>query len=201
MDPDVTLQATALCKPYDHLAFNYPLDDVKNSECSIECNSNSEYFTDDKMDDISKQISSNDPSLLNVNIRTMNKNFDSLKEFLHGTSVDLNIIDLLESRLKDKPHGYFHLDGYNLECANRQSDKGGGGVVCLFIKEELKYVVRNDLSKIKHPPNTETLFTEIERKNLRNIVIGVIYRSPDQDINEFNRFSDDILSKVTKNEN
>ena len=90
-------------------------------------------------------------------------------EFLHGTSVDFNIIGLVESRLKDKPHGYFHLDGYNLECANRQSDKGGGGggVVCLFIKEELKYVVRNDLSKIKHPPNTETLFTEIERKKLK----------------------------------
>ena len=57
------------------------------------------------------------------------------------------------------------------------------------------------MSKIKHPPNTETLFSEIERKNLRNIVIGVIYRSPDQDINEFNRFSEDILSKVTKDEN
>ena len=82
----------------------------------------------------------------------------------------------------------------------RQSDKSGGGV-CLFIKEELKYFVRNDLVKIKHPPNTETLFIEIERNNLRNIVVGVLYRSPDQDINEFNRFSEDILSKVTKNEN
>ena len=118
------------------------------------------------MDDISKQISSNDLSLLNVKIRSINKNFDSLKEFLHSTSVDFNIISLVESWLKDKPHGYFHLDGYNLECANRQSDKGGGGGgVCLFIKEELKYVVRNDLSKIKHPLNTETLFIEIERKN------------------------------------
>ena len=163
-------------KMYDHLVFN-PLDDIINSECSIECNSNSEYYTDDKMDDISKQISINDLSLLSVNIRSMNKNFDSLKEFLHSTSVDFNIIGLVESWLKDKAHGYFHLDGYNLECANRQSDKGGG--VCLFIKEELKYVVRNDLSKIKHPPNTETLFIQIEQKNLRNIVIGVTYRSPD----------------------
>ena len=74
------------------------------------------------MDDISKQISSNDPSLLNVNIRSMNKNFDSLMEFLHGTSVDFNIIGPVESWLKDKPYGYFHLHGYNLECANRQSD-------------------------------------------------------------------------------
>ena len=65
------------------------------------------------MDDISKQISSNDLSLLNVNIKSMNTNFDSLKEFLHGTSVDFNIIGLVESWLEDKPHGYFHLDGYN----------------------------------------------------------------------------------------
>ena len=28
-----------------------------------------------------------------------------------------------------------------------------------------------------------------------------MYRSPDQDINEFNRFFEEILSKVTKNEN
>ena len=28
-----------------------------------------------------------------------------------------------------------------------------------------------------------------------------MYRSPDQDINEFNRFSEDMLSKVTKNDN
>ena len=82
--------------------------------------SNSEYFTDDKMDDISKQINSNDQSLLNVNIRNMNQNFDSLKEFLHGTSVDFDTIGFVESWLRDKPHGDFHLDGYNLECANRQ---------------------------------------------------------------------------------
>ena len=41
-------------KTYGHLAFN-PSEDVINSECNIEWYSNSEYYTDDKMDDISKQ--------------------------------------------------------------------------------------------------------------------------------------------------
>ena len=81
-------------KTYDYLVFN-PLDDVINSECCFECNNNYEYYTDDKMDDISKQISSNDLSLLNVNIKIMNKNFDSLKEFLHGTIVLILILLVL----------------------------------------------------------------------------------------------------------
>ena len=123
----MTSRATQYClagrmRPVGRRLESPALDDVINSECSIESYSNSEYYTDDKMDDISKQMSSNDLSLLNVNIRSMNKNLDSLMEFLHGTSVDFYIIGPVESWLKDKPHGYFHLDGYNLECANRQSD-------------------------------------------------------------------------------
>ena len=42
-------------KTCDHLASN-PLEDLSNGECNLECNSNSEYYTDDEMYDISKSI-------------------------------------------------------------------------------------------------------------------------------------------------
>ena len=67
--------------------------------------------------------------------------------------------------------------------------KGGGGV-CL-------YIVRNDLHQIKRPEYMESLFIEIER----NKSVGIVYRPLDQDMSEFNKFTDSLLSKITKNEN
>ena len=64
----------------------------------------------------------------------------------------------------------------------------------------MKYHVRNDLAEIDHPENVESLFVEIERKGLKNIIIGVIYRPPSQDIKEFNIFTEALLSKIMHNE-
>ena len=58
--------------------------------------------------------------------------------------------------------------------------------------------MRDDLNKIKHPENTETLFIKVNRPKLKNLVVGIVYRAPDQDIGEFNQFSDTFLSTLTK---
>ena len=188
-------------KNYDHFIFN-PLENknVLGDVYNPECNSNSEYFTDEELDDISKNISSVHLNMLNVNIRSTYKNYDSLKDFLHGSKIDFNIIGLSETWLREKPLEYFHLDGYKLEFINRKQDSRGGGV-CLFVKDEMKYFVRKDLLQIKHPENTETLFIEIEREKSKNIIVGIVYRSPDQDVHEFNQFTENLLSKVSKSEN
>ena len=53
----------------------------------------------------------------------------------------------------------------------------------------------------KHPEYTESLFIEIEINKSNNIAVGIVYRPTDQDMNEFNKFTDSLLSKITKNEN
>ena len=65
---------------------------------------------------------------------------------------------------------------------------------------KIAYSLRNDLHQIKHPEYTENLFIEIERNKSKNIVVGIVNRPPDQDTNEFNKFTDSLLSKITKNE-
>ena len=45
--------------------------------------------------------------------------------------MNFNITWLVETLLKDQPHGYFEMNGYNLELTNGQN-KGSGGV-CLYI--------------------------------------------------------------------
>ena len=112
--------------------------------------------------------------------------------------LQFGIIGLVETWLKDKPLNYFNLSGYNLEFQNRSKKRGGG--VCLYIKDDIKYMSRNDLQQIKHPDNVESIFIEIERPCLKNIVIGNMYRPPDQDMNVFNDFIDYVLRCATKNQ-
>ena len=161
------------------------------------CNSYTEYYSEDQLTSLHEE-SQNNVSMLNANIRSLGKKFDSFKDVLSCSKMQFEIIELVETWLKDKPFDYFHLDGYSLEFNNRKLGKGGG--VCLYIKNDMKYHVRNDLAVINHPENVESLFVEIERTGLNNIIIGVIYRPPGQDIKEFNIFKEVLLSKIMHNE-
>ena len=146
-----------------------------------------------------KILKKNDLSLLNINARSLYKNFESLQDFLGSIDIEFKIIGLVETWLKDQPQEYFHIDEYNLELKNRRDKKGSD--VCLFIDDDIKYTVRKDLEKIKHPDNTETLFIEIDRQAEKNIIVGVLNKPPDQDIKVFNTFAETLLCKIAKNEN
>ena len=97
--------------------------------CSV--NNDTEYYTDDRLNEMSKSISDDNLSMLNVNIRSICKNLDSLKDYLHCCNIRFNVIGIAETRLNDKPHDYFQMNGYNLELHNRDNNRGGG--VCLYM--------------------------------------------------------------------
>ncbi len=164
---------------------------------SNDCNNNTKYYTTNEIKDV-VDSSNNNLTMICSNIRSLNKNFDSFKEFLCESDVDFKVIGLVETWLKDKPHDYYHLKGYNLETCNRNKKKGGG--VCLYVDDHVVYNVRNDLSDINNLLYTESLFIEIENTCTQNTVIGVIYRPPDQNINEFNKYLDNLLSKISVQE-
>ena len=138
-------------------------------------------------------------SILNANIRSLNKNLDSLKDLLHYCSeFNFEIIGLVETWLKDKPQDYFHLNGYGIEFNKRKNGRGGG--VCLYVKNDMKYHIRHDLAQINHPEHVGSFFVEIERTGSKNVIAGVIYRPPGQDVQEFNDFMNSLLSKVMHND-
>ena len=112
-------------------------------------------------------------TVLNVNIRSLSGNFEKLKECIKTVNHDFSIIGLSETHLKDKPHDYYNLPGYRLEYVNRVGRNRGG--VCMYITNNVNYKVRNDLCNANS--NYESCFIEIERKNAKNILVGVIYRS------------------------
>ncbi len=177
---------------YDPTVFQFDSDD------DVTYNNQSSYYTDKLPTDLQNGLAQNNLSMLNINIRSLYKNFDSLKDFIHCTQTNFDIIGLVETWFKDIPPEYFNLTGYNLEFQNRVNKTGGG--VCLYIKDDIKYKVRTDLQEIKCPENVEVLFIEIDRPNSKNIVVGVVYRPPDQDVNVFNSYIDNVLTNASKNQ-
>ena len=57
-----------------------------------------------------------------------------------------------------------------------QKNKRGGGVV-LYVKEHLTYKVRNEITT--NTSEIESCFIEVENLNMRNIIVGIVYRPPD----------------------
>ena len=68
----------------------------------------------------------------------------------------------------------FNIDGYNLIQTNRVNKKGGG--VGMYINKNYDYIIRSDLSN--STPEYESLFIELVSKYKKSIVLGCIYRAP-----------------------
>ncbi|XP_072041239.1 uncharacterized protein [Amphiura filiformis] len=71
----------------------------------------------------------------------------------------------------------------------------------MYVDENIAYNVRHDINDLNQLKYTESLFIEIEKSNSQNIVVGVVYRPPDQNIDEFNKYIDAVLCKITGQEN
>ena len=111
-------------------------------------------------------------NFMNVNIRSLSKNLDSLKECIKSCDCKFDIIGISETHLKEKPNVLQNIDGFNIEHTNR-IDRGKGGV-CMYINEKIKYKLRTDLSRASS--NFESCFIEIENVTM-NVIVGVLYRA------------------------
>ena len=75
----------------------------------------------------------------------------------------------------------------------RQNKIGGG--ICIFSMDDLKFKLRNDLVFEDDLDDTENLFIEIINEKSKNIIIGTIYRPPN---NRFNKFENNLKTILTK---
>ena len=112
-------------------------------------------------------------TVLNINIRSISKNFDKLTDCIKAINHNFTIIGVTETHLKDKPLEYFKLPGYEFEYVNRVGREKGG--VGMYISNKIKYSLRNDLCCANS--NFESCFIEIERTHGKNALVGVIYRA------------------------
>ncbi|EDO36449.1 predicted protein [Nematostella vectensis] len=110
---------------------------------------------------------------------------------------EFSIIALTETWLKDNKDEIPELQGYKTLSQNRREKDGGG--IALFIKDHIMFKIRTDLNAIKINQDTsEILFIEVTCRHSPNIIVGVIYRPPDNNYNQFEQSLNNILQQLDK---
>ena len=123
---------------------------------------------------VPEDMKKSDFSILHINIRSLQKNFDSFQVLLNSLDHRFSIIALSETWLKTDPHSYYFLPGYQLIVNNRKGMKAGGGVA-LYVSSDLNFTVREDLNLSNE--SLESLFIEVINQNVKNIISGVVYKA------------------------
>ncbi len=180
---------------YDKMCFDPLRDgstfkDTKLEDVYHQSNIDCSYVTNDETRQL---LTSQDEilTLLNVRIRSQTKNFDKLLMCLKTLNHKFTAIGLSETHLKDKPHEYYNLEGYNFEHVNRIGRKSGG--VGMYIS--CIYKLRQDLCKANL--NMESIFIEIDNNEAKNSLLGVVYRSHSA-IDNFISDLDPILQTINE---
>ena len=129
-------------------------------------------------------------SVVNVNIRSLKKNFSKLTTFLSQVIFKVKIIVVTETWLRSEHDNLLKIKGYNHISMNRVHDssrriKSGGGLriySCETLNVDLIPKLSGDFS------SHESLFVSISTRNSGNIILGAIYRPPNKSIVAFNGF-------------
>ena len=128
--------------------------------------------------------------MLHLNIRSLQKNFDSLFNLLMTLKFEFKVICITETWCSDN-HNLFKLPQYNSIHQVKRTGKGGG--IAVFLHESLTFNVRHDLSA--NNANIEALCIEIINKKSKNILINTQYRQSAGNFNEFEAYLNPFLVK------
>ncbi len=112
--------------------------------------------------------------IFHLNIRSLPDKFDKLKFLLISTKFDPDVILLCETFLNNKNETLYQLNGYQFISKPRVNKACGG--VAMYVKNELNFKIRNDLS-----PHVEGTFEAILIETInedKKYIIGEIYRPP-----------------------
>ena len=176
---------------------NFHNEDYDYDQGLMNCQSN--YFTledfNSKFNSIPrKNLNSNHFSLLHINARSLNKNFDSIEQLLSSLhTFPFSILGISETWLHSNSPPLYNIENYKLIRSDRAHSKGGG--VALYTHNDLKIKLRPDL----HIEGSEYLFIEILHDKYKNIIVGIIYRPPNYDnVDTFVDKFDECLSKISQ---
>ena len=138
-------------------------------------------------------------SILHVNIHSIQLHIEELRVLLDAIDYKFDVIAISESKLKNEPTTDITLSGFHPpHCKYTEAEKGG---TILYISDKLNYKPRKDL-EIYASKELESSFVEIVNKKSSNDVVGVIYRHPKLNPNDFteNKLTQ-IFDKLAKENN
>jgi hypothetical protein len=136
-------------------------------------------------------------SIYHHNIRTLPKNFTDFSLFLTSLPHKLDVVGLTETWLTPANFDLYDIDGYKV--ISKVRDKGRGGGVSLYINDSLSFDLRTDLHIA--PELAENIFIEIDKTSVscdKNIIVGLIYKPPNKNIDDFNNELSVVLQKLSR---
>ena len=139
--------------------------------------------------EVQKQINfKNNFTVLNINVRSLNKNFNKLEILLSQLNFTPSIIIVTETWIDDNRPLLHCLRGYDFINEPANGVVGGAG---MFIKSEINY---NKLTTLNlNLTACENLWIEISFSANKKLIIGSIYRHPGHRIQDF---QDKLLSNI-----
>ena len=144
------------------------------------------YFPEEIKNTLYETTTHENLSLLHLNIRSLNSNFEEFKNILQESNYYFNIICLSETWSTDnyfKDNSNFHLPNYDAIHLERKTNKKGGGVL-IYIKTNLIYKIRENLSI--SDCDREILSIEIINDRSKNFIVSCCYKPPNSNLRMFN---------------
>ena len=142
------------------------------------------------------QISPNDLSIVQLNIRGLIGKQDKLLKFLNSSNKEkIDIVIVSETWLTKSSEKLINIPRYDLISEVRQNKYGGG--VGILINKKLKYKTRLELCNSSFEKNC---FVEIKTKT-KNLLVGSLYRPPNTKQKDFTRKIVSMNKKLLKEHN
>ena len=134
-------------------------------------------------------------SIMHLNARSLLKNLDQLNLMLGNLKKSFAVIGISETWLTECTAELVNITGYSFISNHRKSKTGGG--VGIYLHNDLQYKILSEC-KLSDPEVIESLFVEITVPHGKNIIVGCVYRPPNQNTALFQDKLNDILSYISK---
>ena len=173
---------------------NDPDETFFNNHISL--NANTPYLTPNSVNPTLNPNTANF-SLLHLNIRSLNKNFENFKQMLSDLQTQLTVICLSETWCQENSaaNSSFQLPGYTVIHQERKHKRGGG--LCVFIRNSVSYEILTNYCQNNN--ENETLCFKIlnEKNKKKNIIINFSYCPPGGDKKQFRNYIKTFISNPT----
>ena len=159
------------------------------------------YFNPNEIREGFECLCKNGFPVLHVNIRSINKNSETFKNFYSKLNCTFSVICFSETWATDNSicnDSNFQIENYTVWHQVRESGRGAG--LSIFVHKEIYFKPRTDLSINLN--DVESLCIGIHHKKDKNILFSVMYRSPNGDMTVFEKFCENLFSandKTSKN--
>ena len=131
-----------------------------------------------------------------LNIDGNMKNFDTLQTTLHAINHNFSVLGLAETNVDPATKELYRIPQYTSVYQNKLSGKKKGCGVAIYIHDSISFKQQDVVSICTK--DIETLFITIS-SSTHPVHIGVVYRPPSGNIDEFNENLREILSSFKTN--